>query len=125
MKLTVQVVLDDDTAGDGPTEIREVLTLHRGALSADTLGLQLAEARDLLGPPICPTLRDVAADAGHRTGESADGVSCVSAGSGRWCSAQTRSRRGSPRRLYSPADAGAGSAPTARPRRGLPTHGRG
>jgi len=113
--LTVQVVLDDDTAGDGPTEIREVFTLHRGALSADTLGLQLAEAKDLLGPPICPTLRDVAADAGHPTGESADGVSCVSAGSGRWCSAQTRSRRGSPRRLYSPADAGAGSAPTARP----------
>ncbi len=57
MKLTVQVVLDDDTAGDGPTEIREVLTLHRGALSADTLGLQLAETKDLLGPPICPTPR--------------------------------------------------------------------
>lgn len=49
MKLTVRVVLDDDTAGDGPTEIREVFTLHRGALSADTLGLQLAEAKDLLG----------------------------------------------------------------------------
>jgi hypothetical protein len=49
MKLTVQVVLDDDTAGDGPTEIREVFTLHRGALSADTLGLQLAAVKDLLG----------------------------------------------------------------------------
>jgi len=37
-------VLDDGT-DDTPTEIREVFTPHRDTLSADTLGLELAEAK--------------------------------------------------------------------------------
>ena len=45
MKVTVQVVVD----GDGePTAVREVFTLERGAVTPDTLGLRLAEAKDLL-----------------------------------------------------------------------------
>ena len=48
MKLSVQVIVhpDDDT-DDVPT-VREVFTLDRDDLSADTLGLRLAEAKDLL-----------------------------------------------------------------------------
>ena len=46
MKLTVQVVLhaDDDTE----PVVREVFALHRETLACDTVGLQLAEAKDLL-----------------------------------------------------------------------------
>ena len=45
MKVTVQVVVDGD---DEPTAVREVFTLKRGAVTPDTLGLQLAEAKALL-----------------------------------------------------------------------------
>ena len=46
MKITVQIVLhaDDDTE----TVVREAFTVQRGALAAETLGLQLEEAKDLL-----------------------------------------------------------------------------
>lgn len=46
MKITVQVVLhaDDDTE----TVVREAFTLTREALAQENLGLQLAEAKDLL-----------------------------------------------------------------------------
>ena len=44
MKVTVQVVLDGE---DESTEVREVFALERGAVTPDTLGLQLAEAKDL------------------------------------------------------------------------------
>ncbi len=46
MKLTVQVVVhaDDDTE----TVVGEVFAVHRESLTGDTLGLQLAEAKDLL-----------------------------------------------------------------------------
>jgi hypothetical protein len=42
----VQVVIEADD--DIPPEVHEVAELHRGALQADTLGLQLAEAKELL-----------------------------------------------------------------------------
>jgi hypothetical protein len=48
MKVTVQVVLDTDDESC-PTVVREVFSLQRGALTPDTLGLHLAEAKDLLG----------------------------------------------------------------------------
>ena len=46
MKIIVQVVLhaDDDTE----TVVREAFTVQRGALTPDTVGLQLEEAKDLL-----------------------------------------------------------------------------
>ncbi len=47
MKLTVQVVIHGDD--DEPDDVREVFTVQREALTGDTLGLQLAEAKDLLG----------------------------------------------------------------------------
>jgi hypothetical protein len=46
MKLGVQVVLHAE--GDTETVVREAFTLQREEPLADTLGLQLAEARDLL-----------------------------------------------------------------------------
>ena len=46
MKVTVQVVLHADD--DSQTVVREVFTLTREALAADTVGLQLKEAKDLL-----------------------------------------------------------------------------
>jgi hypothetical protein len=50
MKLTVHVVIhtdDDSDAASGPA-VREVLTVQREALTTETLGLDLAEAKDLL-----------------------------------------------------------------------------
>ena len=46
MKITVQVVLhaDDDTQ----TVVREAFTVQRKALTPDSVGLQLQEAKDLL-----------------------------------------------------------------------------
>jgi hypothetical protein len=44
MKVTVQVVFDGD---DESTAVREVFALKRGAVTPDTLGLQLAEAKVL------------------------------------------------------------------------------
>jgi hypothetical protein len=44
VKVTVQVVFDGE---DESTEVREVFALERGAVTPDTLGLQLAEAKDL------------------------------------------------------------------------------
>ena len=46
MKITVQVSIqaDDNT----PTVVHEVFALERGALAPDTVGLRLAEAKDLL-----------------------------------------------------------------------------
>jgi hypothetical protein len=46
MKLTVQVVLSSDNETE--TVVREVFTLQRESLTGDTLGLRLAEAKDLL-----------------------------------------------------------------------------
>jgi hypothetical protein len=46
MKLTVQVVVE--SGDDTPAVVREVFQLERGALGPDTLGLGLAEAKDLL-----------------------------------------------------------------------------
>jgi len=52
MKLRVQVVIesDDDAADEDPQSpvVHEVATIERGDLSVDTLGMQLAEAKDLL-----------------------------------------------------------------------------
>jgi len=47
VKLTVQVVLETDDDQDS-TVVRDVFTLSRGPLTADTVGLRLAEANDLL-----------------------------------------------------------------------------
>ena len=47
MKVTVQVVLENDD--ETPTVVREVFSLERGVLTPGTLGLHLAEAKDLLG----------------------------------------------------------------------------
>jgi hypothetical protein len=46
VKLTVQVVVHADDQTE--TVVREVFTVHRESLAGDTLGLQLAEAKDLL-----------------------------------------------------------------------------
>jgi hypothetical protein len=46
MKVMVQVVLEADD--DTPTVVHDVFQLERGPLAIDTLGLQLAEAKDLL-----------------------------------------------------------------------------
>ena len=43
MKVTVQVVFDGN---DESTEVREVFALERGAVTPDTLGLRLGEAKD-------------------------------------------------------------------------------
>jgi hypothetical protein len=49
MKVRVQVVLEcDDDGDDHPPVVHEVGHFERGALQIDTLGLQLAEAKDLL-----------------------------------------------------------------------------
>jgi hypothetical protein len=48
MKVTVQVMIDTDDESC-PTVVREVFSLQRGVLTPDTLGLHLAEAKDLLG----------------------------------------------------------------------------
>lgn len=48
MKLSVQVIVHPDDGTDDVPTVREVFTLDRDDLSADTLGLQLAEANDLL-----------------------------------------------------------------------------
>jgi hypothetical protein len=50
MKIRVQIVLEpDDEDGDDHTPLlHEVAHFERGALQIDTLGLQLAEAKDLL-----------------------------------------------------------------------------
>ena len=46
MKITVQVVLHADD--DSETVVREAFTVQRNALTPDTVGLQLQEAKDLL-----------------------------------------------------------------------------
>jgi hypothetical protein len=46
MRMRVQVVIDSDE--DGPPVVHEVANVERGDLHIDTLGLQLAEAKDLL-----------------------------------------------------------------------------
>jgi hypothetical protein len=47
MKLSVQIVVHPDN-GEAQPVIREVFALDRDALAPGTLGLQLAEAQDLL-----------------------------------------------------------------------------
>ena len=46
MRIRVQVVIEGDE--DLPPEVHQVADLQRGDLGADTLGLQLAEAKELL-----------------------------------------------------------------------------
>jgi hypothetical protein len=46
MKITVQVVLHADN--DTDTMVREAFTVQRDTLAPENLGLQLAEAKDLL-----------------------------------------------------------------------------
>lgn len=46
MRIRVHVVIEAE--GDVPPAVREVVELHRGNLGADTLGMQLAEAKELL-----------------------------------------------------------------------------
>ena len=46
MKVSVQVVVEADD--EAPTVIREAFTLERAGLGADTVGLRLDEAKDLL-----------------------------------------------------------------------------
>jgi hypothetical protein len=46
MKITVLVTVD--AGDDTPTVIHEAFSLERGALSADTVGLRLDEAKELL-----------------------------------------------------------------------------
>jgi hypothetical protein len=52
MKLRVQVVIesdaDDEDGGDHPPVVHEVAQIDREALSVDTLGLRLEEAKNLL-----------------------------------------------------------------------------
>src|SRR6266496_4338121 len=51
MKLRVQVVIEaegDEDDGDHPPAVHEVGRIDRDALSVDTLGLHLAEAKNLL-----------------------------------------------------------------------------
>ena len=48
MKVSVQVLVHPDDDTQAAPVVREVLVLDRDQLSADTLGLQLAEAKDLL-----------------------------------------------------------------------------
>jgi hypothetical protein len=48
MKLSVQVIVHPDDDGEGTAVVREVFALDRDGLAPDTLGLQLAEAKDLL-----------------------------------------------------------------------------
>ena len=46
MKITVQVVLHADS--DSETVVREAFSVQRKALTPDSVGLQLQEAKDLL-----------------------------------------------------------------------------
>ena len=46
MRIRVQVVIEGDD--DVPPEVHQVADLQRGDLGTDTLGLQLAEAKELL-----------------------------------------------------------------------------
>jgi hypothetical protein len=48
MKFSVQVIVHPDDDTEASPAVREVLTLDRDELAPDTLGLQLAEAKDLL-----------------------------------------------------------------------------
>ena len=48
MKVSVQVIVHPDDDTEASSVVREVLTLDRDGLAPDTLGLQLAEAKDLL-----------------------------------------------------------------------------
>src|SRR4026209_3000028 len=48
MKFTVQVIVHPDDDADAAPVVREVFTFDRDDLAPDTLGLQLAEAKDLL-----------------------------------------------------------------------------
>ena len=48
MKVSVQVLVHPDDDTQAAPVVREVLVLDRDQLSADTLGLQLADAKDLL-----------------------------------------------------------------------------
>ena len=111
MKLSVQVIVHPDDDTDDAPAVREVFTLDRDDLAADTLGLQLAEAKDLLvavqdtlvehqvqaavaAQTACPALREAAR--GTRTPAPS------------WCAACSV-------RCACPAPAG-GTAPAARSR---------
>ncbi|MGH3687350.1 MAG: hypothetical protein ACRDSM_20335 [Pseudonocardiaceae bacterium] len=48
MKLSVQVIVHPDDDGEGSPVVREVFALDRDGVAPDTLGLRLAEAKDLL-----------------------------------------------------------------------------
>jgi hypothetical protein len=48
MKFTVQVIVHPDDDTEASSVVREMFTLDRDDLAPDTLGLQLAEAKDLL-----------------------------------------------------------------------------
>lgn len=48
MKLSVQVIVHSDDDAPDPVVVKEVFALDRDALTLDTLGLRLAEAKDLL-----------------------------------------------------------------------------
>ncbi len=48
MKVSVQVIVHPDDDAEASPVVREVFTLDRGDLAPDTLGLQVAEAKDLL-----------------------------------------------------------------------------
>jgi len=48
MKVRVQVIIESDDGDDRPPEVHEVAHLERADVRIDTLGLQLAEAKDLL-----------------------------------------------------------------------------
>jgi hypothetical protein len=48
MKLSVQIIIHPDDDAQDPAVVKEVFALDRDALTLDTLGLRLAEAKDLL-----------------------------------------------------------------------------
>jgi hypothetical protein len=48
MKLSVQIVVHPDDDTEGSPVVRELFALNRDGLAPDTVGLQLAEAQDLL-----------------------------------------------------------------------------
>ena len=48
MKVRVQVVIESDDDDNRPPAVHDVAHLERADVRIDTLGLQLAEAKDLL-----------------------------------------------------------------------------
>ena len=82
MKVSVQLIVHPDDDAAAAPMVREVFSLDRDGLTPDTLGLQLAEAQDLLvavqdtlithqvrdavaAPGAVPTLRPAAPAQGH------------------------------------------------------------